>query len=135
MTDSYAPETKNKTSGFTKFIRIAILLLLVSLVSYYFICGITYSEGTRSGVLNKISKRGYVFKTREGEMNIGGLNQGEGTIMPLSIFKFSVKQDSIYDQLEQLQGKKVVVHYKEVIKSFFWQGDTNYFVYKVNVLK
>ena len=77
-----------KRSRFSQFFKWASLTLLLAFVVYYFICGITYSEGTRSGVLTKISKRGFVFKTFEGELNVGGLNQGDGTIMPLSIFYF-----------------------------------------------
>jgi hypothetical protein len=33
-----------------------------------------YSEGVRSGVLMKISKKAYVFKTHEGQLNIGGFD-------------------------------------------------------------
>ncbi|HQQ94540.1 MAG TPA: 6-phosphogluconate dehydrogenase [Bacteroidia bacterium] len=126
----------SKNSGrFSRFFRWAALTLVLAMLAYYFICGITYSEGTRSGVLTKISKRGYVFKTYEGELNIGGLNQGDGTIMPLSIFKFSVQDDKVYLALQDAQGRKVVLFYKEVIKSFFWQGESNYFVYKATVVK
>ena len=126
---------QTKASRFARFMRVSLLLLIVSFVVYYFVCGFTYSEGTRSGVLTKISKRGYIFKTNEGELNVGGLNQGDGTIMPLSIFKFSVENDSIYRLLELEQGKKIVLHYKEVYKSFFWQAETDYFVYKVSFVK
>lgn len=129
-------ETGDQKRGrFARFFKWAALTVLVAFTAYYFICGITYSEGTRSGVLTKISKRGFVFKTFEGELNIGGLNQGDGTIMPLSIFYFSVNNEDVYKLLEDAQGKKVVLHYKEVIHSFFWQGDTNYFVYKASVVK
>ena len=92
----------------------------------------TYSEGTRSGVLTKVSKKGYVFKTYEGELNVGGLNQGDGTIMPLSIFKFSISDKAVYDKLEHQQGKKVVLHYKQVIHNFFWQGESDYFVHAIS---
>lgn len=129
-------ETGDKYRGkFSRFFKWAAFTLLVAFVIYYFICGMTYSEGTRSGVLTKISKRGFVFKTYEGELNVGGLNEGDGTIMPLSIFKFSVNNDDVYKLLEEAQGKKVVLHYKEVIHSFFWQGETNYFVYKASSVK
>jgi hypothetical protein len=129
-------EAGDKNRGrFSRFFKWAALTLLVAFTAYYFICGITYSEGTRSGVLTKISKRGFVFKTFEGELNIGGLNQGDGTIMPLSIFYFSVKNEDVYNLLQDSQGKKVVLHYKEVLHSFFWQGDTNYFVYKASTVK
>jgi hypothetical protein len=124
-----------KPSRFGRIFKWSLFIFILAVVGYYFICGLTYSEGTRSGVLTKISKRGYVFKTYEGELNIGGLNQGDGTIMPLSIFKFSVKDEKVYLALQDAQGRKVVLYYKEVIKSFFWQGDSNYFVYKASVVK
>ena len=119
---------KNK---FKKFAFISLVIILLIATAYYFICGLTYSEGTRSGVLTKVSKKGYVFKTYEGELNIGGLNQGDGTIMPLSLFKFSVNDKAVYDSLERNQGKKVVLHYKQIIKNFFWQGESDYFVHQV----
>ncbi|MCU0359671.1 MAG: hypothetical protein MUF75_02960 [Bacteroidia bacterium] len=130
------PEAGDKKRGrFSRFFKWSAITLLLAFIVYYFICGITYSEGTRSGVLTKISKRGFVFKTFEGELNVGGLNQGDGTIMPLSIFYFSVKNEDVYNLLQESQGKKVVLHYKEVIHSFFWQGETNYRVYKATTVK
>jgi len=111
------------------------LLVLVALgFAYYFICGMTYSEGTRSGILTKVSKKGFIFKTYEGELIVGGLNQGDGAIMPASVFKFSVLDKKVYDQLEADQGKKVVLHYKQVLKNFFWQGETDYFVHDVSFI-
>jgi len=95
----------------------------------------SYSEGTRSGVLIKVSKKGFLFKTYEGELNIGGVNQGEGTLMPMTIFKFSTTKKIIYDSLEAYQGRKVVLKYRQVIKNFFWQGDTDYFIDHVSLVK
>jgi hypothetical protein len=120
---------------FRKFVFLSLLVITIGFFSYYFICGMTYSEGTRSGVLTKVSKKGFIFKTYEGELNVGGFNQGEGTIMPASVFKFSTNKKSIYDQLESEQGKKVVLHYKQVIKNFFWQGETDYFIYQISPVK
>jgi hypothetical protein len=74
------------------------------------------------GSLTKVSKRGYVFKTYEGEILIGGINEGEGTIINTTTFKFSVPEKSVYDKLESLQGHKVVVRYKQVLKPFFLAG-------------
>lgn len=118
-----------------KFVFLSFFVIIVGFFIYYFICGMTYSEGTRSGVLTKVSKKGFIFKTYEGELNVGGFNQGEGTIMPASVFKFSANKKSVYDQLESEQGKKVVLHYKQVVKNFFWQGETDYFVYQISTVK
>jgi hypothetical protein len=124
-----------KKSKFKKFAIIFVLSLILIWFIYYFICGLTYSEGTRSGILTKVSKKGYLFKTYEGEMNIGGFSEGDGTIMPAVVFKFSIPDKKIYDKLEVDQGRKVVVHYKQVFKNFFWQGETDYFIHDVNTMK
>lgn len=121
-----------KPNKLKKWALISLLGLIVIWFIYYFICGMAYSEGTRSGILTKVSKKGYVFKTYEGELIVGGLNQGDGVILPATVFKFSVPEKSVYDKLEADQGKKVVLHYKQVIKNFFWQGETDYFVHKVS---
>ena len=98
----------------------------------------TYSEGSRSGVLIKISKRGYLFKTYEGELYIGGVSQGEGAVMVApQIFHFSVygSDEKIYKELEEKQGDRIVLEYKQVFKNFFWQGDTDYFIYSIKDVK
>ncbi len=124
-----------KKNKFKKFIAIILICVIAVWFIYYFICGITYSEGTRSGILTKVSKKGFVFKTYEGDLNIGGFSQGDGTIMPNSQFKFSVIDVIIYNKLQEKEGKKIVLHYKQVIKNFFWQGETDYFIYDVTDVK
>ena len=114
---------------------VSFLIIAAGLAIAYFVCGMTYSEGTRTGILMKVSRKGFVFKTYEGEMNIGGISDGQGTIMPATVFRFSVADDGVYRKLEQHQGARVTVRYKEVIHSFFWQGDTNYFIQEVRPLK
>ncbi len=116
---------------FRKILIISLLVIAFCFWIFYLICGITYSEGTRSGILTKVSKKGYVFKTFEGEINIGGINQGDGTIMPATVFKFSVYDEKTYHKLDSMQGKKVVVTYKQVLKNFFWQGESDYFIHDV----
>lgn len=133
--ESTAHIETNKKSKFPKIAFATILIIVVISFIYFFICGLTYSEGTRSGILTKISKKGYVFKTYEGELNIGGLFQNTGTIVPSTIFSFSVKDKKIYYDLQSAEGKRVTLFYKQVIKNFFWQGDTDYFVYQISVAK
>ena len=134
-------ETVNPTSPtppkkhvFRKIILITTFIVLLGFFIYYFICGMTYSEGTRSGILTKVSKKGFVFKTFEGELNIGGINQGDGTIMPNTVFKFSVSDVKTYHKLDSLQGRKIVASYRQVFKNFFWQGESDYFVHDVRTM-
>jgi hypothetical protein len=128
MQESVQTPPKAPKKSFRKVLVISVITLVVAWFIYYFICGLTYSEGTRSGILTKVSKKGYLFKTFEGELNIGGIDQGDGTIMPMTIFRFSIEDEKTYKKLDSLQGRKVIVHYNQVIKNFFWQGESDYFV-------
>jgi len=130
-----AQPAPRKKSKFKKFMLIFTISVVIIWFIYYFICGMTYSDGTRSGILTKVSRKGFIIKTYEGEMNVGGFSQGDGTIMPASIFKFSVPDKKVYQELEGLQGHKVVLHYRQVFKNFFWQGETDYFIEKVTTVQ
>lgn len=78
-----------------------------------------------------------MFKTYEGELNLGGISEGDGTIMPTKIWPFSInrKDTAVYNMLTNTQGKHVRLHYKEVYKNFFWQSETSYLIEKVEIVK
>ena len=122
-----------KTKSFMKKLLIASIMAAFVFGGLYILwANYTYSDGTRAGNLIKISKKGYVFKTKEGQLKLGGIdltNQDEGLS---DTWSFSVKDESIYRQLEKLQGKKVTLRYRQVNKALPWQGDTEYFVYEVS---
>ena len=100
-------------------------IIAVSLLYYAFIYFVTYSEGTRSGELIKISNKGVVVKTWEGEISQG--------ISGAQIFTFSVldKDQKVIDNLRDYQGQYVKLDYVERYATFFWLGDTKYFITKV----
>lgn len=111
-----------------KFLLWFFGLFLVGIIATILIFNITYSEGNRAGVLMKFSKKGYIFKTYEGELNIGGIGNIPNTAQMNQIWEFSVTKPAIADTLMQLEGRKVSLHYREVVKNLFWQGETHYFV-------
>jgi hypothetical protein len=126
-----------KKSKWKKRLFFTFLILILAFVAYIFICGITYSSGTRTGVVIKLSQKGVLFKTYEGVLNLGGISEGDGTIMPTRLWNFSIEKHnkSVYDSITQFQGKHVRLYYKEVLKNFFWQSDTPYLIEKVEVVK
>lgn len=109
-----------------KILAIILFVVFLAAAGYYaFIYYIPYSEGIRSGELIKFSKKGVIAKTWEGEISQG--------ISGAQIFQFSVekhKKEVIYD-LQDLQGRYVKITYQERYGTFFWLGDTKYFVTKV----
>jgi hypothetical protein len=87
----------------------------------------TYSSGERAGYVQKISERGWFCKTWEGEIAMANLPGA----MP-QIFEFTVRDDAVAHQLEQLAGQRVSLTYEQhpgIPTSCF--GDTEYFVVKV----
>lgn len=112
------------------FLGVAIVALLITFLVFSF----TYSEGSRAGVIIKFSKKGYVFKTYEGELNLGGMGNVPNTAQFNQIWEFSVKDQTVANKLMGLEGRKVSLHYKEKIKNLPWQGETVYFVDGVEVL-
>jgi len=93
--------------------------------------GFSYSTGDRSGYVQKISHKGWICKTWEGELAQANLPGA----MP-QIFNFSVRNDSIARYLEDNLGKQVSLTYEEhrgVPTRCF--GDTPYYVTNVRIVK
>ncbi len=105
-----------------------VSILIVSVVYILFIYFVTYSEGYRAGELIKISKRGLLFKTWEGRLSQGVSEEQQ--------FNFSVQKSDmeVLEQLKEFQGKKVRVTYIERFGTFYWLGDTKYYVTKAELV-
>lgn len=99
---------------------ILLSVLLVCSAYYAFVYYVPYSTGQRSGELIKISHKGVLFKTWEGEISQG--------ISGAQIFSFSVLDDEAIAKLKEYQGSYVNLTYIERYRTFFWMGDTKYFV-------
>ena len=119
-----------------KVLLILLTITVIGLVLFFTISGYTYSEGSRTGYLVKFSKRGYVFKTHEGELNLGGMNAQNNSVVN-NLWDFSVRgnRQPLIDSLQTYEGHIVKLYYKQVLKNFSWQGDTDYFVEKMEVVK
>jgi len=96
----------------------------VSALSY------SYSAGRRAGYVQKFSRKGWICKTWEGELamvNMPGAAQER--------WQFTVRNDSVANELLNLMGSRVSLEYKQhkgVPSSCF--GDTEYFVDGVRVV-
>ena len=107
-----------------KFLIYAGIVIILSLSGYYaFVSFVTYSDGFRAGKLVKITHKGVLLKTWEGELSQG--------VSDSQIFLFSVTNDEVVEKLKSMQGHYVRLEYKERFRTFPWWGDTNYFVTKV----
>jgi hypothetical protein len=83
-----------------------------------------YSDGFRTGYVQKISKKGWVCKSWEGELAMSPI---PGSVP--QIFQFSVRDGKVADAIESHSGHQVTLtfeQHKGVPTSCF--GDTEYFV-------
>lgn len=119
-----------------KWIFLFIFLALVFGIFYYITFGY-YSEGKRGGFVVKLSNKGYIFKTHEGVLNVGGLYEGGGTLNATQ-WDFSVGSDNkeAITKLEEAikTGRRVSLTYQEKFFILPWNGDTKYFVTEVELL-
>lgn len=121
-------------SAFGKFLLIVVVVFIGVML---FLNYANYSDGYRAGVPIKISHKGKIIKTHEGELNEGGLTNTAQGVLP-SKWAFSIKDSDseVRVKLEEAieQNRRVKVYYEEKYAQLFWLGDTKYFVYKVQIL-
>lgn len=111
-----------------KILFIILGAILVLFLAYYaFVSLVPYSEGTRAGELIKFSNKGILFKTWEGEISQG--------ISGAQIFSFTVldQDEAVIEKLQEFQGKYVKLTYEERFDTFFFWGDTAYFINEVTL--
>jgi hypothetical protein len=90
----------------------------------------SFSSGERAGYVQKLSKKGWICKTWEGELAMVSM---PGT--SAEKFYFTVRDDSAVERINQTMGKRVSLHYtqhKGVPTTCF--GETEYFVDDVKVV-
>lgn len=114
-----------------------VLLILVALVIALFVAytwlvlSWSYSEGDRAGYVQKLSRKGWLCKTWEGELALVTM---PGTVAEK--FFFSVRDDAVAQRINQSLGKRVSLTYDEHVglpTSCF--AETPYFVSDVKVIE
>ena len=87
----------------------------------------SYSTGERAGYVQKISKKGWLCKTWEGDL---AMTTFPGTAP--QIFTFSVRDDAVAKKIENASGQRVALSYEQhkgIPSSCF--GETEYFIIAV----
>lgn len=90
----------------------------------------SYSEGERAGFLQKVSYKGWICKTWEGELSLVAIPGAAP-----EKFLFTVRDDAVAQKLNEVAGKRVTLNYEQhrgLPSSCF--GDTDYFVVGVKVI-
>ncbi len=111
-------------------LAVAALVLVPALV-FTIWAGVTlsfsYSTGERVGYVQKLSLKGWICKTWEGELQMSSI-PGSAPVL----FQFSVRSDSLARAIERTAGRRVALQYEQhpgVPTRCF--GETEYFVTSV----
>lgn len=133
---AYRPaSSESSRRGFHRWVILILLLILIvpALAMALWTWGTmhySYSEGERVGLIQKISKKGWLCKSWEGELAVANF---PGTVPQL--FVFSVTDDKVANDIHDAAGKRVALSYvqhKHVPTNCF--AETEYYITRVRVL-
>jgi hypothetical protein len=117
------------------FLRIGFTVVLIAVLGFggwtLFALTYNYSDGERAGYVQKLSRKGWICKTWEGELALVNLPGA----MP-EIFHFSVRDDAVAKRIQESVGKRVALSYEQHIgipTTCF--GDTQYFVVNIKIVE
>ncbi len=103
------------------------LVILLSGLYIWSVLSFSYSDGERNGYILKFSRKGWICKTWEGEMQLVAV---PGAVPER--FIFTVRDDAIAQSINGIMGRQVSVYYRQHIgipSSCF--GETGYYVERV----
>lgn len=103
-----------------------VVLAAIALFALYIFIALnwSYSTGERAGFLQKVSNKGWICKTWEGELSL--------VAMPGAApekFLFTVRDEAVAQKITAAAGKRVTLNYEQhkgLPTTCF--GDTDYFV-------
>jgi hypothetical protein len=115
-----------------KFVLAALVVIPLLLFALYTAAtlALTYSRGDRVGYLQKLSKKGWICPTWEGELAMATMPG----LVP-EIFSFSIRDNAVAAKVNELQGRRVALEYAEkkgVPSKCF--GESEYFVTGVRLV-
>jgi hypothetical protein len=123
------------TSNAPNILKSLIVLMVGAIVLFtlyiYIALNWSYSSGERAGFLQKVSHKGWICKTWEGELSL--------VAMPGAApekFLFTVRDEAIAKKVSAAAGKRVTLNYEQhkgLPSSCF--GDTDYFVVDVKEIE
>lgn len=107
------------------------VLILLAAAYLWLALSWSYSNGERAGYVQKLSRKGWICKTWEGDLAMVNL-PGQ----PAEIFSFTVRDAKVASDIDALVGRRVSLHYEQHVgipTSCF--GETGYFITSVRAVE
>jgi len=112
----------------------AVIVFVATLIIFAVGAVLDYnvSDGVRIGTISKLTHKGIVWKTWEGELVMGGLvaNDTGANVFKFSLDHSSAEEAKLAERLNALadKGVKVKLHYQEKLSVFPWRATTKHLV-------
>lgn len=104
-----AQPAKSAKSGMLKFLIIPLLIAPLLFAAYVWLAfQYSYADGERAGFVQKLSRKGWLCKTWEGELTLVAVPGS----MPEKFF-FTVRDDALAAKLNSQMGQRVAVTYEQ----------------------
>lgn len=116
---------------FTLVVALILTPIVIAALYLWIALSWSYSEGERSGYVQKLSKKGWLCKTWEGELAMVSIPGS----MPEK-FRFTVHDGGIAEQINKTVGRRVSLVYEQhkgLPTNCF--GETEYFVVSVKTVE
>jgi hypothetical protein len=113
------------------WIAVVVVLIAGPLLYTELMLHWSYSTGERAGWLQKLSRKGVICKTNEGELSMIAIPGAAP-----EKFYFTVHDEAVVAEINRLMGRRVSLVYEQKIglpTSCF--GDTQYFVTSVHLVE
>lgn len=123
--------TTGKKIGTIAAVILVLILGGIVYYKYYFVFG----EGVKSGDLNYIVKKGYLFKTYEGKLIQYGIRSKQTGTVQSNEFEFSVDDKAVAEKMMLNSGKTFELHYKEYKGALPWRGFSIYVVDSIVMMR
>lgn len=125
----HSSQTRSAQGGFVRTL-VLIVALLLGLVAAYTWAALNwaYSSGERVGYLQKLSHKGLLCKTYEGELLLVAV-PGQAP----EKFHFTVRDEALPGEMNRLMGQRISLSYEQHVgipSSCF--GETQYYATKVH---
>ena len=125
---------QKKKRGCGKYMfMVFFIFIIIGAGIFYWKYYYTYSDGFRSGMLQKLSHKGNLMKTYEGELVLSSVASTNNVALASEKFYFSVALDSVAKRMMDFEGKRVKVHYEQKKGLLPWRGDSEYIVDGVSI--
>ena len=109
------------------FSKILLALFLLLVLAGWFRWFWVFGEGAKSGQLNYVVHKGFLFKTYEGKLIQSGI-RAQGASLNSYEFELCVADKRIAEELMVRSGDQFTLHYKEYLGALPWRGHTKYVV-------